>query len=96
MTAQLLAGVDIGGTSVKVGLVDAAGRVVARAQQQIPREERAPELVVGLACALLELALKQVGSAHHVAFLSYCKQEHLVVTVARMGINSTRRRASSS
>lgn len=56
----LVAGVDIGGTSVKLGVVDATGRVVARAQQQIHPSEQAPAQVVTLACSLLQQALEEV------------------------------------
>lgn len=57
---KLVAGVDIGGTSVKVGVVDAEGRVLARAQQQIHASEQEAESVVALACALLQQALGEV------------------------------------
>lgn len=57
---KLVAGVDIGGTSVKVGVVDAEGHVRARAQQQIHASEQEPARVVALACALLQQALEEV------------------------------------
>ncbi|ETV73807.1 hypothetical protein, variant 2 [Aphanomyces astaci] len=43
-------GVDIGGTSVKVGIVSSAGVMLARSQQDI--EDRSPEAIVGIAVNL--------------------------------------------
>lgn len=72
MTSDMLGGIDIGGTSVKVGVVDTHGRVLARAQEPILAHEQAPVLVVRLACSLLERALAQVR-LHRVLVMPSCR-----------------------
>jgi glucokinase len=51
----LNAGIDIGGTSAKLGLVDGEGRVVRRSQAPTGRELAADDLVERLSGALVEL-----------------------------------------
>jgi predicted NBD/HSP70 family sugar kinase len=63
----LYVGVDIGGTSVKVGVVDAEGKVLAREQQQLLSDAREPSDVVALTVALVEQLLGSVRS--HLALL---------------------------
>lgn len=53
-------GVDIGGTSVKVGVVDAQGRILGKAQQEIHPSEQDADDVVTLACSLLHQVLANV------------------------------------
>ena len=59
----MFAGVDIGGLSVKVGLVTANGSVVARRQQKYESTRPDPQDVVDLAVALLRKVLETVSAA---------------------------------
>ncbi|KAG7400267.1 hypothetical protein PHYBOEH_006404 [Phytophthora boehmeriae] len=59
MTAgQLFAGVDIGGTGVKVGVVDSEGCVVARDQENYRPGKHEPQDVVDVAVKVLRKVLK--------------------------------------
>ncbi|GLD91734.1 hypothetical protein PINS_up000267 [Pythium insidiosum] len=61
MASELLGGIDIGGTSIKAGVVRSDGSVLAKTHAVIDPTQRAPEQVVGLACRLLDDALRQLG-----------------------------------
>jgi predicted NBD/HSP70 family sugar kinase len=69
MTAatSMFAGVDIGGTGVKVGIVTGEGKVVARALETYEALSPKPEDVVNLAAAVLHKLLAKVGSCGDVA-----------------------------
>ncbi|KAG6609885.1 putative glucokinase [Phytophthora cinnamomi] len=54
---KVFAGVDIGGTSVKVGTVTARGKILARAQEAYEPDSRHPQDVVDLATAVLDKLL---------------------------------------
>jgi len=54
-SALLRIGIDIGGTGAKMGVVDAAGRVVARSQTPTGRDLPAEELVARIAESVREL-----------------------------------------
>ncbi|KAE9114219.1 hypothetical protein PF010_g9789 [Phytophthora fragariae] len=59
MTAAVMfAGVDIGGTGVKVGVVSSEGVVVAREQENYRPEKHEPQDVVDLAVSVLQKVLK--------------------------------------
>lgn len=60
---QLFAGVDIGATSVKAGIVTADGRIVAREQQPLLPKRHEPADVVALTAEIVERALKTVRPA---------------------------------
>jgi ribulose kinase len=57
--ARVLVGVDIGGTSVKVGIVDLDGRVLARSQAPVDRQDSV-ERVVANAKAQIGKLLQEV------------------------------------
>lgn len=59
-TAGLYAGVDIGATSVKIGIVTAAGVITGRGQQALVPSELEPHHVVELTALLLFKLLKSV------------------------------------
>ncbi|KAF4325019.1 hypothetical protein BBO99_00000589 [Phytophthora kernoviae] len=59
--AAMFAGVDIGGTGVKVGVVDSEGRVVARDQENYHPEKHEPQDVVGVADKVLHKVLKTLN-----------------------------------
>ncbi|KAJ8566834.1 hypothetical protein ON010_g6292 [Phytophthora cinnamomi] len=59
---KVFAGVDIGGTSVKVGTVTARGKILARAQEAYEPDSRHPQDVVDLATAVLDKLLCKVRS----------------------------------
>lgn len=61
--AVMFAGVDIGGTGVKVGIVTSEGSVVAREQENYHPEKHEPQDVVDLAVAVLHKVLKTVSSS---------------------------------
>ncbi|CAI5725939.1 unnamed protein product [Peronospora effusa] len=59
MTAlDIFAGVDIGGTGVKVGIVTSKGSVVAREQENYHPDKHEPQDVVDLAVSMLHKVLK--------------------------------------
>jgi hypothetical protein len=58
--AEMFAGVDIGGTGVKVGVVTSEGVVVAREQEKYHPEKHEPQDVVDLAVAVLHKVLRAV------------------------------------
>ncbi|KAJ8566835.1 hypothetical protein ON010_g6286 [Phytophthora cinnamomi] len=58
--AVMFAGVDIGGTGVKVGVVTSEGVVVARDQENYHPEKHEPQDVVDLAVSVLQKVLKTV------------------------------------
>ncbi|HEU4752422.1 MAG TPA: ROK family protein, partial [Armatimonadota bacterium] len=60
-------GIDIGGTSVKLGLVDAAGRILRRAQVPTRRELAADDLVRQLAGSVAELLAGETAAGLGVA-----------------------------
>ena len=61
MTAlDLFAGVDIGGTGVKIGIVTSKGSVVARKQENYHLDKHEPQDVVDLAVTMLHKILKTV------------------------------------
>ncbi|RLN88223.1 hypothetical protein BBJ28_00008530 [Nothophytophthora sp. Chile5] len=55
---QVFAGVDVGGTGVKVGVVTSEGRVLAREQQNYHPDKHEPQDVVDVAAAVLHEVLK--------------------------------------
>lgn len=57
---ELFAGVDIGATSVKAGIVTAEGRIVAREQEALRPKEHEPADVVALTARIVGRALKTV------------------------------------
>ncbi|RLN38410.1 hypothetical protein BBJ28_00014537 [Nothophytophthora sp. Chile5] len=57
---QVFAGVDVGGTGVKVGVVTSEGRVLAREQQNYHPDKHEPQDVVDLAALVLHEVLKTV------------------------------------
>ncbi|TMW60679.1 hypothetical protein Poli38472_000721 [Pythium oligandrum] len=59
MASRVFVGVDIGGSSVKVGLVTDDGRVLGRQQTAIDPDDQAPERVVEHAHDLLEIILAE-------------------------------------
>ncbi|RMX69851.1 hypothetical protein DD238_000617 [Peronospora effusa] len=62
MTAlDIFAGVDIGGTGVKVGIVTSKGSVVAREQENYHPDKHEPQDVVDLAVSMLHKVLKTVS-----------------------------------
>lgn len=59
----LYVGVDIGATSVKVGVVDNQGKVLAREQQPFLPDAREPSDIVAVASALVDKLLADVCCA---------------------------------
>ncbi|DBA03306.1 TPA: hypothetical protein N0F65_011665 [Lagenidium giganteum] len=54
---ELYAGIDVGGTNVKVGIVDARGNVLLRKHDPINMHDAPPDVIVGLGKKLLEETL---------------------------------------
>ena len=66
MSGQLAIGIDIGGTKVAGGAVDAAGRVVARARRDTPHRSMSPDVVEDTIVAVVNELVETVrvsGSA---------------------------------
>ena len=60
MSGQLAIGIDIGGTKVAGGAVDAAGRVVARARRDTPHRSKSPDVVEDTIVAVVDELVETV------------------------------------
>lgn len=77
MTAAVMfAGVDIGGTGVKVGVVTSEGVVVAREQENYHPDRHEPQDVVDLAVSVLQKVLRTVRA--RAELWVYCSNKYII------------------
>ena len=63
MKPELAIGIDIGGTKVAGGVVDAAGKVTHRARRDTPDRSKSPSVVEGTIVEVVAELMQQVGPA---------------------------------